>query len=292
MASGARVIAGLVIGAVMVWCGVVGPAVAQQPAKVETVKIADGVYIYRWGPSYQSLFVVTPDGVVVTDPINAAAAKAYLEEIRKITSAPIRYVTYSHHHYDHILGGAVFKEAGATFIAHRNAKPPLERLKHPQIVMPDELVDERRVIELGGTRIELHYVGRNHTDNSLVLFLPKEKIVFAVDFIAYREVPWRGMFDSYLDEWRESLERVLALDWDRIVVGHSRLGGVGTKADVRAQAQYMDDLKEIVRVNQAKCIDEAMKEIKLPQYADWTNYGPFFSLNVERMCHYWRFGYQ
>jgi glyoxylase-like metal-dependent hydrolase (beta-lactamase superfamily II) len=283
---------GAAISAAMIFCSALGSSQAQQPVKVETVKIADGVYIYRWGPSYQSLFVVTPEGVVVTDPINAAAATAYLAEIRKITSAPIRYVVYSHHHYDHIVGGAIFKEAGATFIAHRNARPPLERLKHPQIVMPDELVDERRVIELGGARIELLYVGRNHTDNSLILFLPSEKIVFAVDFIAYKEVPWRGMFDAYLDEWKESLERVLALDWDQIVVGHSRLGGVGTKADVRAQAQYMADLKEIIRVNQGKCIDEAMKEIKLPQYEDWTNYQQFLPLNVERMCHYWRFGYQ
>ena len=280
------------IGAAMILASAVGSSQAQQAVKVETVKIAEGVYIYRWGPSYQSLFIATPDGVVVTDPINSAAAKAYLAEIRKITSAPIRYLVYSHHHYDHIIGGAVFKEAGATVIAHRNAKPPLERLKHPQIVMPDELVDERRVIELGDMRIELLYVGRNHTDNSLVLFLPREKIVFAVDFIAYKEVPWRGMFDAYLDEWKDSLERVLALDWDRIVVGHSRLGGVGTKADVRAQAQYMADLKEIVRVNQGKCIDQAMKEIKLPQYESWTNYQQFLPLNVERMCHYWRYGYQ
>lgn len=44
------------------------------------------------------MFVVTGDGVVATDPINPTASKVYLEEIRKITPAPIRYVIYSHHH--------------------------------------------------------------------------------------------------------------------------------------------------------------------------------------------------
>jgi glyoxylase-like metal-dependent hydrolase (beta-lactamase superfamily II) len=264
----------------------------QAPVRVETERLADGVYVYRWGASYQSLFVVTSDGVIVTDPISVVAAKAYLAEIRKITTAPIRYVVYSHHHYDHIAGGSVFKGVGATVIAHRNAKPTLERLKNPDIVLPDELVDDHREIVLGGKRIDLRYVGRNHTDNSLVVFLPQDKIIYAVDFIAYKEVPWRGMFDAYVDEWKESLERVLAFDWERVVVGHSRLGGIGTKADVQSQVQYMTDLKEVVRLNQDKCIDQAMKEVRLPQYADWTNYKEFLPLNVERMCHYWRYGYQ
>jgi glyoxylase-like metal-dependent hydrolase (beta-lactamase superfamily II) len=267
-------------------------SLAQQPVRVETVSIADGVYIFRYGGSYQSLFVVTPEGVLVTDPISRAAAKAYLAEINKLTAAPIRYVVYSHHHYDHIAGGAVFKEAGATVIAHKNAEAPLRRLKNPEIVLPDQVIEDRRNISLGGMEISLRYLGRNHTDNTLVVFLPSQKIVYAVDFIAYKEVPWRGMFDSYVDEWIDSLDRVLELDWDRLVVGHSRLGGVGTKDDVRAQKEYMVELKEAVRQAQGRCIDDAMKEVRLPKYEQWTNYKEFFPLNVERLCHYWRFGYQ
>ncbi len=122
------------------------------------------------------MFVVTADGVVATDPINPAAAKIYVEEIRKVTSAPIRYVIYSHHHLDHIAGGAPFKEAGATFIAHRRAKMTLERLKNPAVVIPDLTIDDQSVLTLGGTRFEIRYVGRNHTDDTLVVLLPKEKI--------------------------------------------------------------------------------------------------------------------
>ena len=63
--------------------------------------------------------------------MNPAAAKVYVQEIKKITSSPVRYVVYSHHHLDHISGGAPFKEAGATFVAHRRAKEHLVRLKEP-----------------------------------------------------------------------------------------------------------------------------------------------------------------
>jgi len=269
------------------------PGSAQQPPPYATRKVTDNVYIYRH-MGHQAMFVVTPDGVVATDPISPTASKIYLEEIRKITQAPIRYVVYSHHHFDHIAGGAPFKEAGATFIAHRRAKETLERLKNPTVVIPDLVVEDRSVLTVGGTRIELHYVGRNHTDNSLVALLPKEKILFAVDFLPIRDVLFRAMPDSYVDEWFESIDRVLALDWDRMIAGHPAQGGIGTKDDVRALKEYMTDLKEAVRVAaaQGKCPDAAMKEVKLPKYESWPRYQAFLPMNVERMCFYWRNGWR
>ena len=77
------------------------------------------------------MFVVTKDGVIATDPIGLRrpAAKTYIEEIQKITKAPIKYVIYSHSHYDHIAGGKPFKDLGATFIAHKNAKARIVALK-------------------------------------------------------------------------------------------------------------------------------------------------------------------
>jgi len=269
------------------------PATAQQQPPYETRKVADNVYIFRH-MFHQAMFVVTPDGVVATDPISPTASKIYLEEIRKITRAPVRYVVYSHHHYDHIAGGAPFKEAGATFVAHRRAKATLERLKNPAVVIPDLVIDDRAVLDVGGTRIELHYVGRNHTDNTLVALLPKEKILFAVDFIPIRDVLFRGMPDSYVDEWFESLDRVLALDWDRMIAGHPANGGIGTKQDVRTLKEYMTDLKDAVRVAaaQGKCPDAAMKEVKLPKYEAWPRYKDYLPMNVERMCFYWRNGWR
>lgn len=79
------------------------PAPAQKPMH-ETTKVegTDNVYIFRYG-NVQSMFVVTPAGVIATDPIAYARSEAsgvYVAEIRKITSQPIRYLVYSHHHFD------------------------------------------------------------------------------------------------------------------------------------------------------------------------------------------------
>lgn len=238
------------------------------------------------------MFVVTPDGVIATDPISPQAAKVYIQEIKKITTVPVRYVVYSHNHTDHISGGAVFKEAGATFIAHRQAKAALVRLKDPDVVLPDLTLDDQFTLTLGGTRVELRYLGRNHTDGTVVPFLPREKIIFTVDWLPVREFPFRTMPDWYVLEFMEGIDRVLELDWDRMITGHSRGGGIGTKEDVRGLKMYMADLYAAVRQasDEGKCFDKAIAEIKMPKYASWDRQ-EYLPGNIERLCYLFRIGW-
>src|SRR4051812_7526901 len=170
------------------------PAAPAAPLFATTkVEGTEGVYVFRY-QNHQSVFVVTPAGVIATDPISYGrpqAARTYVDEIGKITKAPIKYLVYSHHHYDHIAGGKPFKDAGAKIVAHKRAKERLVVLKAPDVVIPDETVDGKRTLKLGGTTVELVFTGRNHSDSSLVMFLPKEKLIFAVDFNALGAVPSR-----------------------------------------------------------------------------------------------------
>src|SRR5260370_26441374 len=106
--------------------------------------------------------------------------KAYIEEIQRIPNAPIKYVIYSHSHFDHIAGGRPFKDLGAIFVAHKNAKTRIEALKRPDVVVPDEVVDSERAITLGDTTLELIYVGKNHSHSTLLMRLPHENIIFTV----------------------------------------------------------------------------------------------------------------
>ena len=270
------------------------PATAPAPAYA-TTRVADNVYVFRYGGA-QSMFVVTPAGVIATDPIafqRPQAAEAYLAEIRRITTAPIRYLIYSHHHYDHSAGGKPFKDAGAAVVAHRNARARLEVLKSPDVVMPDMVVDERSTLELGGTRVDLIYVGRNHSDDSIVVLLPKEKILFAVDFVPVQAVMFRDMADGYLPDWFASIDRVLALDWTTLIPGHPGPGGrMGTKDDVRAVKEYLTDLSNATRelASQGKCFDEAMRTLKLPKYEGWSGYAQYLPGNIERFCEFWARG--
>ena len=176
------------------------PAQAQQPAPppFATTKVTDNVYIFRYG-NHQSMFIVTPAGVIATDPISERRpAKPYIDAIQAVTKAPIKYVIYSHSHFDHIAGGKPFKDLGATFVAHANAKARIAALKPDDVVIPDQVVDGKRNVTLGGTTLELNYVGKNHSDSTLVMRLPKEKIIFTVDWIPIQGVQFRSMADTYI----------------------------------------------------------------------------------------------
>ncbi len=279
----------------------VSPARAQAPTPpmFATTKVdgTDGVYIFRY-QGHQSMFIVTPDGVIATDPIGERRPQAvttYIAEIRKITQAPIKYVIYSHSHFDHIAGGKPFKDLGAVFVAHRNAARVLERRKNPDVVMPDLLVgDNGTKLELGGTTLELLYFGKNHSDNSLVMRLPKEKIIFAVDFLPLHAVAFRVMADTYLPDLETSIEKILAADWDRLIAGHPGPGGrqIGTKEDVKEHLAYLKDLSAEVKkaVDEGKSYADAIKDIKLPKYEGLGGYGAFLPGNIERYYDYWNRG--
>ena len=259
----------------------------------ELIQVAEDVYSFRYA-NHITMFIVTPAGVIATDPISYGrpqAAVTYLAEIRKITDKPVKYLIYSHHHYDHIAGGKPFKDAGAVVIAHRRAKERLAVLKNPDVVMPDQVVDGKRTIKLGGTTLELVYTGRNHSDSSLVMFLPKEKILFAVDFNSLGAVPSRlAINDSYPVEWEASLKKTMALDWERQIPGHPGPGGrLGTKKDMEQQYAFMTELSaEVKKASDAgKCFDPATKEVRLPQYATLQGYEQNIEWSTHRWCGYW-----
>ena len=91
------------------------PALGQLPPGMkpfETTKIAEGVYSFRFF-FHRNIFIVTDDGVIATDPLNPKAAGILMREIKKIPDKPVKYLVYSHNHWDHVLGGKIFQQAGA-----------------------------------------------------------------------------------------------------------------------------------------------------------------------------------
>lgn len=292
----ARMLPVLVAGA-LVAAALGGAALAQQPAQqppFATTKVdgTDNVYVFRYG-NHQAMFVVTTAGVIATDPISYGrpqAAVTYIDEIKKVSTQPIKYLIYSHHHFDHIAGGKPFKDAGATVIAHRRAAERLAVLKDPHTVLPDETMGDQKTIKLGDTTIELTYLGLNHSDSSIVMRLPAQKVLFAVDFVSAGTVPGRGMIDSYPLEWEESLKRVIAMDWEKLIPGHPGPGGrLGTKKDVQDLLTFLQDASaEVKKAAQAGgCWDKVEKELKLPKYESWPGYEQNLQFVLRRYCGLW-----
>jgi glyoxylase-like metal-dependent hydrolase (beta-lactamase superfamily II) len=268
------------------------PAAPRPPIATTKVDGTDNVYIFRNG-NHQSLFVVTNDGVIATDPVaygRPQGGAAYVEAIKKVTDKPIRYLVYSHHHFDHIAGGQAFKDAGARIIAHKRANERLAVLKDPATPLADETFDKTRTLTLGGTSLELTFVGLNHSDSTLVMRLPKERIIFVVDLLPVGQIPGRGMIDFYPLEAEGSITQILAMDWERLIPGHPGPNDrLGTKQDVRDQLTFLRDASEAVKgpAREGKCWEPAEKEVRLPKYEKWPGYEANLQFVLRRYCALW-----
>jgi len=255
-----------------------GQSWAQQ-AKREITRIAGEVYRFKNNFHY-SVFAVTPEGVIATDPIDPEAAKWLKAEIKKRFGQPIRFVVYSHDHRDHIAGGEVFADS-AVIIAHENAKVAILGEKRPT-APPHLTFKKSMMLELGGTKVELLYVGRNHSDNMIVMRFPKERILFAVDFIPVRGVAFRDFPDAYMPDWIQSLKRVEGLDFDILAPGH---GPMGKKGDVTLFREYLETLRtEVLQHARAgRSLEETKGLVNMEKYKTWSGYDKMFQLNIEGM---------
>jgi hypothetical protein len=128
----------------------------------------------------------------------------------------------------------------------------------------------------------------------LVMRLPKEKIIFTVDWIPLQAVQFRGMADTYVPDIEESLKKVIAMDWTTLIPGHPGPGGrqIGGREEATNQLAYLQDLSAAVKkaVSEGKGYEAAEKEIKLPKYESWGGYAAFLPMNIERYFDYWNRG--
>ncbi len=295
---GGRFVAGALA---MVLLATAAPAaVAQQgpgpQSLAELTRIAEDVYLFR-SIGHNAMFIVTPEGVIATDPIaqvNPRAGQLYRAAIASVTDQPVRYVVYSHDHADHIQGGVVFADT-AEFISHRRAAPKIAARNDPTTPVPTILVDDFMALELGGTRVELYYTGRNHSDNSLVLLYPARRLLFAVDFIPVNSLPFRNLGDSYPDEWVVSLEWIEQhLDFDVLVPGH---GPLGTRDTVRQVREYFQDLMAAIRAARQQGLADnspemvaAVRAMLAPRYGHWGQFEAWLPENIEGILRSWAGG--
>jgi glyoxylase-like metal-dependent hydrolase (beta-lactamase superfamily II) len=180
------------------------------PANTE--QIADGVYLFQ-SDGHRSLFLVTDDGVIVTDPLNAAAARDYREAIAALTDQPVKYVVYSHYHWDRVSGAEVFTAEGAQVVAQERCGERFVDNPNPAVVMPDISFSDQYQVSLGGQSLDLYYFGPSHGDCLTVFVTQPARLMQIVDLVepprasfpADRNVPYvrphnlRQFFSAAID---------------------------------------------------------------------------------------------
>jgi len=259
----------LSIIAVFVGLGAAASATAQAP-RPQAVQVAPDTYMVQGLAALGSranrnfisnaAFVVTRDGVLVVDALGSPAlALELLAEIRRITSAPVRFVVVTHYHADHIYGLQAFKDAGATIIAHADGRLYLNsdtaqlRLQASRdelapavdaatrLVPADRWIDQRGTLQLGGIDFVLQPAGPAHTPEDLVVWMPQRKLLIAGDLVFRGRIPFVGQADS--GRWITALDTLLAFDASVIVPGHGPVSH-SARADLELTRDYLVYLRQ------------------------------------------------
>ena len=253
-----------------------GPALSEEAPKRVITNITGDLYRFQ-NNFHFSVFLVTPEGVIATDPIDAGAAVWLKEEVKKRFDKEVKYLVYSHDHRDHIAGGEVFKDT-AVVVAHEKARKAIVGENRPTAVT----FSDSLTIEMGGKKVNLLFLGRSHSDNMIVMHFPAERTVFAVDFISIKRLPYMNLPDSYLPDWIEALKMVEEMDFDTLAPGH---GPLGNKQDVVDHREYFEELYSLVLdgARQGKALEELQQSIKMDKYKDWSMYKEWLPLNIEGM---------
>lgn len=277
-------------------------AFAADPADFTVKKLGAGVYAAispdRSKAGSNAGFIVGANGVVVVDSfLGADPAKELLAEIRKITNLPIRYVVNTHYHLDHTGGNAVFAEAGATVLAHRNVRSWLrtENLKFfgptpkpeakaqvESLVLPDMVYSDAVDLYLGGRLVQVRYM-LGHTGGDSVVIVPDANVVFGGDLIWQKHLP--NLIDASTQPWLQTLDKLLQEHPSATFVsGH---GDVATPADVRDFRDYLNTLRTDVAKAQTDgksgqgLVDAVTAELK-EKYGQWGFFNNFASRNIQQ----------
>jgi glyoxylase-like metal-dependent hydrolase (beta-lactamase superfamily II) len=264
------------------------------PVSSSTHQIGPGLYTFTHGAA-RNIFLVTEEGVIVTDPISSEAASLLMAEVRAITDQPIKFVVYSHQHWDHIKGGQIFKDAGATFISHHNCMKHFHRHPNPAVVKPDLTFEGPRYeLTLGGRTLELLFFGRNHGDCMVVMRIPEQKALFMVDLVSPGGVSggtgW--MNDYYPVDYIRSLREIEdTVDFDVMIGGHG--APIAPKAAVTERRRYLEALMAAVKaeIDNGTPRDQLLDTIDLPEFRHLRNYDTHMKRNAERMRMYYAIGW-
>ena len=278
----------LIAGAAWVGCGGGEPpsdegTVSDAPPQFETTEVAEGVYQFRW-IGHNALFVATSEGVVAFDPISVEAAATYAEEIRRVApEAELAAIVYSHRDADHATGAEVLREAFGADVpiyAHENADAPLREAADPDLPPPTSTFAETMTLADG--EIELHYLGRSHSDDMAVAFLPAHGLAFAVDFVSRDRFGYQDLASFHFPDMFGAIEGLLEIPFETIVFGH---GPSGDRATIERQLTYYRDLDAAVRdaVEAGLSEDETAATVLLEDYSHWDRYDDWRELNVRGM---------
>ena len=180
--------------------------------------------------------IIGDDSVMVIDAqATPRMAREVIRHIRKVTRKPIQYVVLSHYHAVRVLGASAYKaqqiiasDATLELIRERGKQDMASEIGRfprlfrgqasiPGLTWPSLVFHDRITIMMGKLEVQIIHAGRGHTAGDTIVWIPKQKVMFAGDLVEYNAGIYTG--DAHLSDWPATLDRLRALRPRALVPG-------------------------------------------------------------------------
>jgi cyclase len=252
-------------------------------------------YISSNDSSANSTFLVSDHGVLVVDSgLNDEEGRKLLNEIRKISSQPVRWIVNTHYHPDHRGGNNALGQDAVIISTSFTREQVVRDAKsgNPGQYAMNEAVDNQAagvnkdlVLYLGSHEVRIYHPGPAHTRGDLVVYFPDQHAVSTGDLFLNNSCPF--MDDGDLENWVSALDRILAFPVEHVVPGHF---AVAERNDLRHFRDYLAALRDQVAgmVRQGKTLEQVKAGLDLRQFTGLRQFPQFEATFADNAAAYYR----
>lgn len=224
--------------------------------------VAGSVYVELISPGSNVGIVVTKKGTLIVDtPLVSRQARAINEALVATGHKPVRFISVTHHHSDHVLGTNLFGE-DVLFVGNRATYENITKhdpdaleawiktwtwenpddvreMMAAQVLRPEVVFEEALTLHLGTVEIQFFPLP-GHLPDHLGVFVPEARVLMTGDILFNEHHPYMGQGNFQV--WFESFAKMREIRAERIIPGHGPVCGYEA---LEKQRRYMEKMMEI-----------------------------------------------
>jgi cyclase len=259
-------------------------------ASASVQKIGDNLYAYVSSndASSNSVFLIGENGILVVDTGRSGReGTRLLEEIRKISPLPVRWIVNTHFHQDHRGGNRVVGPDAiiiSTVFTRERALRVDGQKPVPDYALNEIVGQDGVTLYVGEHPVHIYASGPAHTRGDLVVYFPDQHAIATGDLFLNNSCPY--MDDGDLENWIAALNRMLALPLDHVVPGHF---AVGRKSDLEHFRNYLADSRNQVRQmwEQGRSLQYVQQHLDMSSYKDLRQFPQFEATFADNAAAYY-----